>query len=111
VRFSETVLDAITNCARNPASRIYQKLPGSTPIRLVYGNSDDESPAIKLLVDIWVRYADEKAVDLLGDELPPRFMLVVASAMTRKKRLIETDLSDYADILMSYDQDQAIRVV
>jgi hypothetical protein len=85
--------------------RIYWKLPGSTPIRLVYENTDDESPARKLLVDIWVRYADEKAVDLLGDELPPRSMLAFASVMTRKKRLIERDLSDYADILMSYDQD------
>ncbi|KAF1920602.1 hypothetical protein BDU57DRAFT_19929 [Ampelomyces quisqualis] len=101
-KFSEAVLDAIADCANIQASRTFKKLPGSTPITLVYEKTDETSPARRLLVDIWVRYADEDAVERLGEELPPRFILDFARATTRRKCMIERELRDAEDALMDY---------
>lgn len=73
--------------------------------------TDTGSPARELLIDIWVKYADEKALELLGDGLPPQFLLAFASAMTREKRLIERDLGDVAGALMSYKDDYTTELV
>jgi hypothetical protein len=102
VVFSEAMLDAIAGCADSPASSTSKKVSGSGPITLLYENTDGVSPSRQLLVDIWVKYADEDVVEQLGEKLPPRFVLDFATAMTRKKCTIERELRDVKDTVIYY---------
>lgn len=101
-RFSEAALDAIADCADDPASNMWKKIPEATPIILVYEDTRAGSPARHVLVDIWVKYTHEDDLERLAELLPPQFLLDFAMEMTRKKRRIERDLADIEDALMDY---------
>jgi hypothetical protein len=99
--FKNIVMRAIVGATMNqPFSPI--RFAGLNPINNIYAGTTENSPARRFLVDVWVKEAGERWLDLLTDELPHYFVLEFSRALLVDKCKQEKDSRSWKKRIVDY---------
>lgn len=99
--FRNAVLKALLGASQNQPC-VGKHVPGQASVNILYKGSMEDSPARKLIVDLWVCYAGEAWMKALTTDLSHEFVLDFARALLLERCKAANDIRPWKERIKDY---------